>query len=106
MAKVTVRVGNYDSSQKDITFSGELIASYQEFEVPKDQSIGTQYDLYKVRRGYRVFEKRWTNGGGAKRQNYAKLSKVLTKAELLEKFALVANYAGIFETVNFDDLNE
>ena len=106
MKKVTVRVGQYDGSEKDIVFIGELRKTQQEFDAPNDKSRGTEYALYRVPQGYRVYEKRWANGQGQKRQNYAKLSKVLTQAELLKKFASLANYAGIFETEDLDTHSE
>lgn len=106
MQKITVQIGSYAGAVKNVTFSGELLKTRREFDAPNDESHGTQHNLYRVSRGYRVYEKRWTNGGGVKRQNYAKLSKVLTKAELLEKFTLLANYAGIFEPVDLDELSD
>jgi hypothetical protein len=107
MQKIAVQVGNYDGSLKNITFTGELQKTLQEFDAPNDESHGTQYDLYRVKKGYRVFERRWTNGQGENRQNYARLSDVLTEAELLEKFTLLANYAGIIETQDLDgEINE
>ena len=102
MQKITVQLGNYDGSQRNITFTGELLKTRKELDIPDDDLQGTQYDLYQVKKGYRVFEKRWENGQGEKRQNYAKLSDVLTEAELLESFALIANDAGIFEKVDLD----
>ena len=103
MQKVTVQLGNYDRSLKNVTFIGELLKTRQDLDIPDDESQGTQYDLYRVKKGYRVFEKRWASGQGEKRQNYAKLSDVLTEAELLESFAIIANDAGIFEMVDLDD---
>ena len=102
MQKITVQVGNYDGSQKSVIFTGELLKTQQEFDAPNDKSRGTEYILYRVPNGYRVHEKRWTNGQGKKRQNYAKLSRVLSERELLEKFAQLANYAGIMETEDLD----
>lgn len=103
MEKITVRVGRYDGSQKDIVFIGELLKTQQEFDAPGDKSRGTEYTLYRVPNGYKVYERRWANGQGQKRQNYAKFSRVYTQTELLEKFPLLANYAGIFETEEVDD---
>jgi hypothetical protein len=102
MKKVTVRLGQYDGSQREVTFLGELLANHQELDIPGVNLSGTSYDLYRVKRGYRVFEKRWMNGEGKDRQNYAKLSNVLSEDELLEQFALVANKAGIFEKQDLD----
>ena len=103
MKRITVQVGTYDGSQKNVVFTGELLKTQREFDAPNDESRGTQYELYRVPKGYRVYEKRWANGQGhQKRQNYAKLSRVLTQAELLEKFPLLANYAGIIATDNAD----
>jgi len=107
MEKITVRVGRYDGSQKEIVFIGELLETQQEFDAPGDKSRGTEYALYRVPRGaYRVYEKRWANGQGDKRKNYARLSRVYTQAELLEKFPLLANYAGIVETQDLDTGSE
>jgi len=103
MQKVTVQLGNYDGSQTNVTFKGALLKTRKELDIPDDESSGASFDLYRVSKGYRVFEKRWTSGLGHKRQNYAKLSKVLTEAELLEDFAPLANEAGIFEKVDLDD---
>jgi len=103
MQKITVRVGQYDGSQKEITFIGELLKTQQEFDAPNDKSRGTEYSLYRVPKGaYRVYEKRWMNGQGNKRKNYSRLSRVYTEAELLEKFPILANSVGIFEAENLD----
>jgi len=107
MEKITVRVGQYDGSQKEIVFIGELLKTQQEFDAPGDKSRGTEYTLYRLPKGaYRVYEKRWANGQGEKRKNYARLSRVYTQAELLEKFPLLANYAGIVETQDLDTDSE
>ena len=102
MQRITVKVGSYDGSQKNVVLTGDLLKTQQEFDAPGDESRGTEYSLYRVPKGYRVYEKRWANGGAQKRQNYAKLSKVLTEAELLKKFTQLANYAGIIETEDAD----
>ena len=102
MKQITVRVGNYNDSQENITFIGELLKTIQEFDSLNDKLQGREYNLYKVRRGYRVFEKRWTNGLGENRENYAKLSDVLKQTELLEKFTFFVNYPEIFEAVKAD----
>jgi len=102
MNKIIVQLGNYDGSLKNITFMGELLKNRQELDIPGDESQGTQYDLYQVKNGYRVFEKRWTTGQGEKRQNYAKLSNVLSEDMLLERFPLLANEIGIFEKEDLD----
>jgi len=107
MEKITVRVGQYDGSQKEIVFIGEFLKTQQEFDAPGDKSRGTEYTLYRLPKGaYRVYEKRWANGQGEKRKNYARLSRVYTQAELLEKFPLLANYAGIVETQDLDTDSE
>ena len=100
--QITVQIGNYDGSQTNVVFKGELLKTRREPDIPDDEWQGTQYDLYRVKKGYRVFEKRWANGHGEKRQNYAKLSDVLTETELLEDFAPLANEAGIFERLDLD----
>jgi hypothetical protein len=102
MKKVTVQHGNYDGSQTNVVFKGELLKTRKELDIPGDESSGISYDLYRVSKGYRVFEKRWTSGQGQNRQNYAKLSGVLNEAELLENFAPLANDAGIFERLDLD----
>ena len=107
MQKITVRVGQYDGSQKEIAFIGELLKTQQEFDAPNDKSRGTEYSLYRVPKGaYRIYEKRWANGQGDRRKNYARLSRVYTEAELLEKFPILANRAGIFETEDIDTDSE
>ena len=103
MHKITVQVGNYDGSQKNIVFMGTLLTTRKALDFPGDETSGTSYDLYRVKKGYRVFEKRWTIGQGKKRQNYAKLSKVLREDELLEDYASLANEIGIIETLDLDD---
>jgi hypothetical protein len=102
MKKVTIQLGNYDGSQRNVVFKGELLKTREDLDIPDDESYGTSYDLYRVSKGYRVFERRWASGQGKKRQNYAKLSKVLTETELLKDFALLANEAGIFEKLDLD----
>ena len=103
MHKITLQLGNYDGSQKNIVFMGTLLTTRKELDFPGNETSGTQYDLYRVKKGYRVFEKRWTTGQGKKRQNYAKLSKILREDELLEDFANLANEIGIVETLDLDD---
>ena len=102
MQKITVRVGQYDGSEKDVVFTGELLQTQQEFDAPNDESRSTEYSLYRVPKGYRVFEKRRVSGQGQKRQNYAKLSNALNEKELLKRFPTLANYAGIFEKEDLD----
>ena len=103
MHKISVQVGNYDGSQKNIVFMGALLTTRKVLDFPDDETSGTSYDLYRVKKGYRVFEKRWATGQGKKRQNYAKLSKVLREDELLEDYASLANEIGIVETLDLDD---
>lgn len=102
MQRITLQVGKYDGPQKKVVFMGELLETQQEFDAPNDQSRGIEYALYRVPKGYRVYEKRWTDGQGEKRQNYAKLSKVLSEAELLKKFDTLADYAGIPDIPDLD----
>ncbi len=102
MQKVTVQVGYLDGSLKNITFTGKLLIIRQELDNVGDDSRGTDYSLYRVKKGYRVFEKRWIKIKGKQKQNYSKLSGVFTKEELLEKFAVLANEAGMIETVDID----
>ena len=103
MKKITVQLGNYDGSLRNITFLGDLLKTIKDLDYPDDERSGTSYDLYHVKKGYRVYEKRWTNGKGTDRQNYAKLSKVLSEDELLEEFPFLANAVGIFETKDLDN---